>query len=281
MGLRIATNVASINAQRMLRLTRGNLDSSLEKLSSGSRINKAADDAAGLAISENLKAQIRGIRQARRNSEDGISLIQVSEGGLNEISNILIRLRELSVQAASDTLGEKERQFTDLEFQNLSQEIERISQSANFNQIPLLNGQGGLLEIQVNTGNDPFKDRIMYDGSKMAASTESLGIVGLGVSTKAGAQGSLDVLDNAIVRVNGVRAELGALQNRLQSTINALAINDENLSAANSRVRDVDVAAETAELTKNNILVNSGITVLSQANQSASLALKLLNSAGG
>lgn len=281
MGLRIATNVASINAQRMLRLTRGNLDSSLEKLSSGSRINKAADDAAGLAISENLKAQIRGIRQARRNSEDGISLIQVSEGGLNEVSNILIRLRELSVQAASDTLGEKERQFTDLEFQNLTQEIERIAQSANFNQIPLLNGQGGLLEIQVNTGNDPFKDRIMYDGSKMSASTETLGITGLGIATKAGAQGALDVLDNAIVRVNGVRAELGALQNRLQSTINALAINDENLSAANSRVRDVDVAAETAELTKNNILVNSGITVLSQANQSASLALKLLNSTGG
>ena len=278
MGLRINTNIASINAQRWLRTNKTSQDGSLEKLSSGQRINKAADDAAGLAISENLKAQIRGMRQARRNSEDGISLIQVSEGGLNEVSNLLIRLRELSVQAASDTIGDQERKFTDLEFQNLKQEIERIAQGTNFNGIDLLNGKTGMLDIQVGTRNDPFKDRIVYDGTRINASLETLGIPAISVSSKEMAQQALSNLDDSINRVNGTRAELGALQNRLQSTINALSISDENLSAANSRIRDVDIASETADLTKSNILVQSGISVLSQANQSTSMALKLLNS---
>jgi flagellin len=276
MGLRIATNITSLNAQRQMAITRGALDKSLERLASGSRINHAGDDAAGLAISENLKAQIRGIRQAKRNSLDGVSLIQVSEGGLNEISNILTRLRELSIQAASDTIGDTERGFTDREFQSLKQEIDRISNVTNFNGTPLLNGKAGIFEIQVGTHNNPILDRIVYNGERSDSSLDALKLGGESVATKQGAQLSLAVIDDALVRVNSIRADLGALQNRLQSTINNLAISDENLSAANSRIRDTDMAEEVSEMTKNNILMQSGIAVLGQANATSQGALKLL-----
>jgi flagellin len=248
----------------------------LERLASGSRINHAADDAAGLAISENLKAQVRGIRQAKRNALDGVSLIQVSEGGLNEISNILTRLRELSIQAASDTIGDTERQFTDREFQSLKQEIDRISSVTEFNGTPLLNGRAGIMEIQVGTHNNPILDRIVYNGERSDSSLEALKLGGESCATKQGAQLSLSTLDDAIVKVNSIRADLGALQNRLQSTINNQSISDENLSAANSRIRDTDFAEEVSEMTKNNILMQSGISVLSQANNTNSSALKLI-----
>ncbi|MBC7692282.1 MAG: flagellin FliC [Methylotenera sp.] len=248
----------------------------MEKLASGSRINHAGDDAAGLAISENLRAQIRGMRQAKRNSQDGISLIQVSEGGLNEISNILVRLRELSIQAASDTIGDTERGFTDREFQSLKQEVDRIANVTSFNGTPLLNGKAGIMEIQIGTHNNVLLDRIQYNGEKSDASLDSLKMAAEGVSTKQGAQLSLSVLDDALVHVNSIRADLGALQNRLQSTINNLAISDENLSAANSRIRDTDMAEEVSEMTKNNILMQANISVLGQANNTASAALKLL-----
>jgi flagellin len=277
MGLRIATNVSALNAQRQLSNTKMGLDRSLEKLSSGSRINHAGDDAAGLAISENLRAQIRGIRQAKRNSLDGVSLIQVSEGGLNEITNILIRLRELAIQAASDTVGDTERGFTDREYQSLKQEIDRIANVTEFNSTPLLNGQAGIFEIQVGTHNNPILDRVVYDGQKSDASLDALKLGGESVSTKQGAQLSLSVVDDALIRVNSIRADLGALQNRLQSTINAQAISDENLSAANSRIRDSDMAEEVSEMTKQNILLQSGISVLGHANSMSSSALKLLN----
>src|SRR5665647_29479 len=165
MGLRINTNTSSISAQRALGHTKMNLDNNLRKLSSGERITRAGDDAAGLAISEKLRANIRGIRQAKRNSDDGISLIQTAEGGLNEISSIIIRLRELSIQAASDTVGDTERVFSDIEFQNLLDEVQRISQSSEFNGRKLLNGTGGLVEIQVGLNNDPTLDRIKYDST--------------------------------------------------------------------------------------------------------------------
>src|SRR6201996_1910675 len=277
MGLRIATNITSLNAQRQMALTRMNLDKSLERLASGSRINHAGDDAAGLAISENLRAQIRGLRQAKRNGQDGVSLIQVSEGGLNEISTILIRLRELSIQAASDTIGDTERGFTDREFQSLKQEIDRIANVTNFNGTPLLNGRSGIFEIQVGTHNNPILDRVVYNGERSDASLDSLKLGGEAIATKQGAQLSLAVIDDALIRVNSVRADLGALQNRLQSTINNLSISDENLSAANSRIRDTDFAEEVSEMTKNNILMQSGISVLSQANNTNSHALKLLS----
>jgi len=276
MGLRIATNVTALNAQRQMSMTRLNLDKSLEKLASGSRINHAGDDAAGLAISENLRAQVRGIRQAKRNALDGISLIQVSEGGLNEISNILVRLRELGIQAASDTIGDVERQFTDREYQSLKQEVDRIANVTEFNGAPLLNGKAGIFEVQVGTHNNPILDRVVYNGERSDASLDALKMGGESVATKQGAQLSLAVVDEALVRVNSIRADLGALQNRLQSTINNLAISDENLSAANSRIRDTDFAEEVSEMTKNNILMQSGIAVLSQANNTQSSTLKLI-----
>jgi flagellin len=276
MGLRIATNTTSLNAQRQMGITRMNLDQTLERLASGNRINHAGDDAAGLAISENLRASIRGLRQARRNAQDGVSMIQVSEGGLNEISNILIRMRELGIQAASDTIGDTERQFTDREFQALKQETDRIANVTEFNGTPLLNGTGGIFEIQVGLGNNPILDRIVYNSERADASLDSLKLGGESLATKQGAQLSLSVIDDALVRVNSIRADLGAMQNRLQSTINNLGIYDENMAAANSRIRDADLAHEVSELTKGNILLQSGLSVLGQANNMANAALKLL-----
>jgi flagellin len=276
MGLRISTNVASLNAQRNLTGTQRNMDRTLARLSSGFRINQAADDAAGLAISENLKGQIRGMRQASRNANDGISLVQVAEGGLNEVSNMLIRLRELAVQASSDTIGDTERKFTDVEYQQLKSEIQRISEVTTFNGRDLLNGTGGIIDIQVGVHNDAFKDRISFNASAANASLESLGIVAEGVGAKEAAQTSIDAVDKAIVSVNAIRANFGAMQNRLTSTTANLAISDENLSAANSRIRDTDIAAESAEMAKNNILMQAGVSVLGQANQMNQIALKLL-----
>ena len=276
MGLRIATNTTALNAQRQMATTRLNLDKSLERLASGSRINRAGDDAAGLAISENLRAQIRGFRQAKRNASDGVSLIQVSEGGLNEISNILIRLRELGIQAASDTISDTERQFTDREYQSLKEEVDRIANVTQFNGTPLLNGKAGIFEIQVGTRNNPVLDRVVYNGERSDASLDALNLGGESVATKQGAQLSLAVIDDSLIRVNSIRADLGAMQNRLQSTINNLAISDENLSAANSRIRDTDMAEEVSEMTKQNILMNSGISVLGHANSTTQAALKLL-----
>jgi len=276
MGLRIATNTTAINAQRQMSITRNNLDRALERLASGSRINHAGDDAAGLAISENLRAQVRGIRQAKRNALDGVSLIQVSEGGLNEVSSMLIRLRELGIQAASDTISDVERQFVDREYQSLKQEIDRIANITQFNGTPLLNGKAGIFEIQVGTKNNPILDRVVYNGERSDASLDALKLGGESVATKQGAQLSLSVIDDALIRVNSIRADLGAMQNRLQSTINNLSISDENLSAANSRIRDTDMAEEVSEMTKQNILMQSGVAVLGHANASAQTALKLL-----
>ncbi|MBI3544105.1 MAG: flagellin FliC [Deltaproteobacteria bacterium] len=262
MGFRIATNVQSLAAQRTLNATREAQNRSLEKLSAGERITRAGDDAAGLAISEKLKAEIRSMRQANRNANDGISLVQTAEGGLNEVQNILIRLRELSMQSASDTVGDVERGFTNKEVQNLVQEMQRIAEVTKFNGMSLLNGQGEILDIQVGTHNSPEQDRLSFDRSAADATVARLGLVGLNVSTKLDAQGNLNKLDEAIRVVNDTRAGFGALQNRLQSTINNLTIADENLSAANSRIRDVDVAAESSELTKRNILMQAGTAML-------------------
>lgn len=279
MGLRINTNTASLNAHRNLVGTKQGLDRSLEKLSSGFRINRAGDDAAGLAISENLRAQIRGLKQASRNAQDGVSLIQVAEGGLNEASSILIRLRELAVQAASDTIGPVERQFLNVEYDQLISEIDRIAEGTEFNGTPLLSGTGSILDFQVGTRNDPNIDRISFDASKADANSAALGINLTSVADKASAQNALSAIDSSIVSVSAMRADLGAIQNRLQSTISNLAVSVENLSSANSRIRDVDVAEETAEFTKNNILLQAGTSVLAQANQSANSALSLLNRA--
>jgi len=277
MGFRINTNVQSIAAQRYLGTTKRNLDSNLSRLASGERITKAADDAAGLAISEKLKSQIRSLSQAKRNADDGISLIQTAEGGLQEVSNMLIRLRELSIQSASDTLGDTERSFSDIEFQQLKEEIERIARSNEFNGRKLLDGSGGIVEIQIGANNDPANDRLSYDSASADITLAALGIGAEGISSKEGAQTSLAALDDALISINERRANLGALQNRLTSVVRNLEITNENLSAANSRIRDVDVASETAELAKNQILTQAGTSVLAQANQAPNFALQLLN----
>ncbi|MBK7891895.1 MAG: flagellin FliC [Bdellovibrionales bacterium] len=277
MGLRINTNVASLNAQRNLTGTKWGLDKSLERLSSGYRINRAGDDAAGLAISENLRAQVRGLKQASRNAQDGVSLVQVAEGGLNEMSSILIRLRELAVQAASDTIGPVERQFLNVEYDQLVSEIDRIADATEFNGTQLLSGTGSVLDFQVGTRNDPNIDRLTFDASKADANSAALGVNLTSVADKPSAQNSLAAIDAAIVSVSAMRADFGAIQNRLQSTIGNIAVSVENLSAANSRIRDVDVAEETAELTRNNILLQAGTSVLAQANQTSNTALSLLN----
>lgn len=278
MGFRIMTNIASVTGQRHMRNTRRLLDQSLERLSSGYRINKAGDDAAGLAISEKLRAKIRGLMQAQRNANDGIGLIQVAEGSLNEVQNILVRMRELGVQAASDTIGPKERVYLNDEYQALKEEINRIANSTEFHGTQLLDGTGGTLDFQINTGGDNLLgvDRISYDAFRADIKASKLGLEDAKIDSKQGAQGSLKLQDEAIDIVSSTRGYLGAIQNRLISTINNIGISVENLSAANSRIKDVDIAEESAELTRNNILMQAGTSVLQQTNATPQMALNLL-----
>ena len=276
MGFRINTNISSIAAQRSLSVNNRESENNLAKLSSGTRITKAADDAAGLAISEKMKSGIRSMKQADRNANDGISMVQIAEGGLNEVSSILTRMRELAVQTASDTVGDVERDMTNMEYQNLKLELDRISQVTEFNGKKLLDGTGGQYDFQVGINNDAFQDRISYDAGRVNAGLDGLGVSELDVSTKTGSQESLSSLDKAIETVSGQRAFLGAIQNRLVSTSNNLQISVENLSAANSRIRDVDYADATATKAKNDILNSAGTSVLAQANMSGQNALKLI-----
>ncbi|RZA05476.1 MAG: flagellin FliC, partial [Proteobacteria bacterium] len=215
-------------------------------------------------------------QQANRNANDGVSLIQTAEGGINEVSNILLRLRELSVQAASDTVGDVERGFTDKEFQALKGEIDRIAQVTNYNGTSLLNGSGDTLDFQVGIQNSPENDRLQYKTSNSDVTLGKLGLSSTGTNSKGDAQDNLSKIDMAIQSVNENRAGLGALQNRLSSTVNNLSVTTENLSAANSRIRDADMAVESSELTKQGILAQAGISVLSQANSAQQMALKLL-----
>lgn len=276
MGLRIATNVPALTAQRNLYGTGNALQTSMARLASGARINKAADDAAGLAISENLKAQIRGFRQANRNANDGISLVQVAEGGMTEVSNMLVRLRELAIQAASDTIGERERAYTNIEYQQLKEEIERTANATKFNGVSLLNGTGGVFDFQVGTQNNEFEDRIQFDTGVGNATLAGLKLEEANIGDKESAKESLGMVDEAINYINGARANYGALQSRLQSTSEYLMVAEENYSAANSRIRDTDMAVESTALAKNQILQQASTAVLSQANTQQQLALKLL-----
>jgi flagellin len=276
MGLRINTNLQAMIAHRNLDTNRRAQETSLERLSSGNRINRAGDDAAGLAISERIRASTRSLAQAGRNAQDGISMIQVAEGGTNEISNILVRMRELSIQGASDTIGDKERSFIDKEMQQLRAEIDRIASTTEFNGNKLLNGSGKVFDIQVGLNNNPNQDRLTFDAQEQNISINALGLNGISTLTKETSQVNLEKLDSALTKLNENRSALGALQNRLQSTINNIGTYRENLEAARSRIRDTDMAAETSELTKNNILSQAGISVLGQANQNPQQVLKLL-----
>lgn len=275
MGLRINTNMASISAQRVLSNQQKRAEHAAQALSSGSRIVNAADDAAGLSISESLKGQIRGISQARNNAYNAGSAIQISEGGLNEISNILIRLRELGIQAASDNIGETERGFLNQEVKQLVQESDRIAKTTRFGAKTLLDGSGGKMEFHVGafSGNE---NRVSYDLST-DATAKAIGISDLDISDKGGARDTLEIVDDALVKIGSMRANFGAIQNRLFATVSNLDVQHENLSAANSRIRDTDVARESAEMASANILQQSAVSVLAQANQLPAVALKLLS----
>ncbi|APJ02852.1 flagellin [Silvanigrella aquatica] len=306
MGFRIATNVQSLNAQRNLTTSNDMNNLSMEKLSSGFRINKASDDAAGLAISEKLRADYRGIVMARRNANDGVSLIQTAEGGLSEIGNILTRLRELSIQGASDTIGNTERGFLNKEFSQLKDEINRISKTTEFNGTLLLVGNQDNIDDEIKKRSNPFPleiqvgknyfesadsqdninptNVIRIDFSSVDASVDEDGL-NLGTSeeddkssviTKENSQKSISVIDDAITKVSSFRSTMGAIQSRLNSTITQLSIQAENNAATNSRIRDTDFAEETAKLAQSNILKQSGVSVLSQSNQIPALALRLL-----
>jgi len=304
MGLRIKTNIASVNAQRRLNGSTEALQDSMAKMSSGNRINKAADDAAGLAISDNLRADIRSLSQAKRNANDGVSLVQTAEGGLTETANMLSRLRELAIQSSSDTIGNTERGFVDKEFLALKDEIDRIANSTEFNGTRLLVGNAdlgselanaeGTFPMEIQVGKDYFEgvdslsesnavNIIKVDLGNLNAFTEGDGSLGIGkaeggtrVNTKQDAQRSIAVLDQAITRVNDYRSYLGAIQNRLGSTVRNLGVQGENLATAKSRISDTDFAEETAAMTQASILQQAGVSVLSQANVQPQIALKLI-----
>lgn len=276
MGLRVNSNVSSINAQRNLANSTGNLQKSLQRLSSGLRITRAADDAAGLAISEGFRADIRSIGQAQRNANDGISLLQIGEGALNEVSGILVRQRELAIQAANGTLGDAERTTINNEFQDLTEEIDRIAAVTEFNGTAIL-ASGASTTFQIGV-NNTVNDRVTVDAVDARSSSIGLG-AGSGaaaVDTVSNAQAALGALDSAISQIASLRASFGTVQNRLESSIRSLAVAQENTTAAESRIRDVDFANETAELTRNQVLQQAGISVLSQANVSTQSALSLL-----
>lgn len=281
MGLRIRTNVESLTAQRQLSGNNADLNKSSERLASGYRINKSADDAAGLAISENLNAKVRGLNQAKRNANDGVSLIQVTEGGLNEVTNIMGRLRELTVQAASDTIGEKERGYLQKEYGQLVDEVDRISATTEFNGLKLMgpqNAAGGLkIQVGYNGSADDSLSLALGDAPD-GISAEALKIKGTSVAgqDREAIAGNLQVLDSAMEIIQNSRATMGATQSRLTSTIANISVSTENMSAAASRIKDVDFAEEAAKSTQARILSQAGLSVLSQANQRPEMALSLL-----
>ncbi len=279
MAISILTNVASLNAQRNLDSTQKALASSIGRLSSGQRINSAGDDAAGLGISESLKANLRGLSQAQRNANDGVSMSQVAEGGMNEMQGIVSRMRELAVQSANSTLGGTERGYIQTEFSQLQGEVNRIGAVNEFNGQKLLDGSASAgLTFQVGAQNTS-NDRLSMSITKLTTSTlgsSSLHIASASLSTATNAQNAIGAFDKAIQQLSSARAKVGAVQNRMQVTISNLSMQQENLAAANSRIRDVDVASETANLTKGQILSQAGLAVLAQANQLPQAALSLL-----
>ncbi len=275
MGLRINTNIASQEVQKNMRASNANQEAEFARLSSGKRITKSADDAAGLAIAKKLEAETRGIRVANRNANDAISLVQVAEGGLNETSNILVRLRELSIQAGSDTVGEAERGYLNLEYEQMVAEADRISKTTTFNGRSLLQGEGDLMQFQVGAQGGEM-NRIEFDAGQTDASAENLGIGGTNIKDKSDALDNLQRIDQAIDKVSAFRANFGSIQSRLQVTINNLDTAALNQDAARSRIEDVDVADSTARLASNQIKNAAGIATLAQANQLGNGALRLI-----
>jgi flagellin len=275
MGLRINTNIASQEVQRNLKVINATQEAEFSKLSSGKRITKSADDAAGLAIAKKMEAETKGLRMASRNANDAVSLVQVAEGGLNETSSILTRLREISIQAASDTMGEAERGYLSLEYEQLVQEADRISKTTQFNGKPLLKGEGSTLQFQVGAYGSE-ENIIEFDASLTDASAESLGIAGTNLREKDQAIENLERIDGAISKVSAYRANFGSMQSRLTSTINNLDVVIVNQESARSRIEDVDVAESTAKLASSQIMNAAGAATLAQANNLGQSALRLI-----
>ncbi len=278
MGLTINTNEVSLAAQRHLDVTNNRFKGTIQRLASGSRIVQASDDPAGLAISDNLNATIRSLGAATRNAQDGISLIQVYEGGTNEINNMLVRVRELSMQAASDTIGDRERGMLDNEVQQLKEEMNRVARSTKFGGRELLSGEGNNIEFQVGTNNEAEVDRIEFNPGDTDLRNQALGLANISVLDKESARDNLDVLDEALLKVNEIRARVGSAQTRLNTVVSSQQIFSENLTAARSRIKDADIAQESSNLAKDTILRQAGVAVLAQANQTPALALSLLRS---
>lgn len=276
MGFRINTNIPALASQRAMNTVSRETEESFSKLASGERITKAADDAAGMAISEKLKAEIRSSRQANRNANDAIGLIQVTEGALNESTNILSRLKEIAIQAASDTVSDSERQMSNMEYQNLKNELDRIANVTEFNGKKVLNGSAVQMDFHVGVGENSDDDRISFNTSRFNATSQSLGVASFTVLSKASAQSSLNSINQAFDKVAGQRSFLGSLQNRLLSSSNNLGVYTQNMASANSRIRDLDYADETAKQARNSIVGQAGTAVMAQANTAGSSALKLL-----
>ena len=274
MGFSIRTNVASLDAQKNLYQSQLSLDSSLSKLSSGLRITKAGDDAAGLGISTNLEANIRSYNQAARNANDGISVVQTAEGALNETTNILTRLRELAIQSASDGVGSVQRGYINTEASQLTTEIDRIANATEYNGTALLNTSSTSLTFQVGIRNVAANDRISVSSVDATSATLLGGTIDL--SVRANAQAALSSIDAALTAVSTDRATFGAIGNRLNSAVATIQTASQNLSAADSRIRDVNVAEETSNLSRLQVLVQAGVSVLAQSNQQPQSALKLL-----
>ena len=270
MGLRINTNVASLNAARTLQRSTSSLNKSLERLSSGLRINRAADDAAGLAIAEGFRSVVRGTQVAQRNAQDGVSLVQTAEGALSETTNILQRIRELSVQAANGTQSSANRVSLDTEVNQLLAQIDDIAFDTEFNGVNVLSS-GTTLTLQTGAFRGQNLSIIVGAGSQ-----GSIGVSAVNISTANGAISALSTVDAALQSVNSLRSNLGAFQNRLEFTINTLAIQEENSAASESAIRDADVARETIQFTRNQILVSAGTSVLAQSNIVPQTALQLL-----
>lgn len=275
MGLRIGTNIAAITAARNLARNSEQMSRSYQALASGNRIARPGDDAAGFAISERLRGQEKGLAQARMNSDSAVGMIQVAEGGLSEQTNIIVRLKEIAVQAASDTVGTDERGFLDTEYQSLSKELDRIAASTRYGQMQLLNGGNTTYSFFVGSSGDRSTDVIEY---KMDADTRlnSLGLDGLSVTSKNNAEDALSTLDDGLKKLSQARANFGAIQERLQIAGSNLDIQRENVAEARSRITDADVAEEVTNLTRARVLQDFGTSVLAQANQEPIRALKLL-----
>ena len=275
MGLRIKTNIASLQVQKQLKQADQATSDSFQKLASGKRITKSADDAAGLGIAKRMEAEVRGLKMAERNANDGISMIQVAEGGLEESSNILTRMRELSIQAASDTVGERERGYLNLEYDQLVQEVDRISKTTTFSGRELLTGEGEELDFHVGAYAGE-NNKISLQADKSNATASGLGLDGTGITSKGDATDNLEKIDEAIDKVSGFRANFGAVQSRLQTAVSNLGTQSVNTEAARSRIEDTDIASESAKLASNNVVKSAATATLSQANNIGNAALRLI-----